>query len=141
MKKFSPSHIIYIASRHQDRQNMTDCLGSFSTCVAATHTTRRLCRKGNPGHPVQACGQNVSELPIRVKVEGNTWSCHFAISRYLRCFVLFVLPLWLFVLFALSILCSGQVASAPGEDCTDLGLVDLPGFRTASESESGCRRG
>ena len=88
-------------------------------------------------------GRQHLELPL----------CHIQISpdisRYLRCFVLFVLPLWLFVLFALSILCSGQVASAPGEDCTDLGLVDLPGFRTASESvgvgrsrsESGCRRG
>eukprot|EP00931_Biecheleriopsis_adriatica_P109711 TRINITY_DN8397_c0_g1_i1.p1 TRINITY_DN8397_c0_g1~~TRINITY_DN8397_c0_g1_i1.p1 ORF type:complete len:732 (-),score=183.52 TRINITY_DN8397_c0_g1_i1:115-2310(-) len=37
------------------------------------------------GHAHEACGNNVSEMPIRVKVEG--------------------------------------------EDCTDLGLVDLPGFR------------
>ena len=32
-------------------------------------------------------------------------------------------------MFALSAVAS---RTAPGEDCTDLGLVDLPGFRTAS---------
>ncbi|CAJ1337985.1 unnamed protein product [Effrenium voratum] len=44
------------------------------------------------GNAHEACGQNVSEMPIRVKVEG--------------------------------------------QDCTDLGLVDLPGFRSYAKDDS-----
>lgn len=44
------------------------------------------------GSAHEACGQNVSEMPIRVKVEG--------------------------------------------EDCTDLGLVDLPGFRSYAKDDA-----
>jgi len=44
------------------------------------------------GNAHEACGQNVSELPIRVKVEG--------------------------------------------QDCTDLGLVDLPGFRSYAKDDA-----